>query len=155
MNPHVSRRMLLAVALCAACADAAALTARIDDRGTVVEGMTRMFWRQIAPSRKTNNTMEGVTQIRVRLNLAPWLGRSGRIFMILPAQPMGQMRASWAAHGRFLAGELLTGQRALVYAGPINSPIMEEMLLLKLEVDGLRMEGVQHVDFNFEIDLDP
>jgi len=135
-------------------AGAHAATARIDDTGTSLESITRMYWRQLSPARKVDNTMEGVAQVQVRLNLAPWAGRTGRIFMVLPEQPMGPIRATWPAHGRFLAGELAAGQRALVYAGPINSPIMEGLLVLKLEVDGTRLQAIQRLNFHFEIDVD-
>lgn len=154
MTSRKLTKILLLAGLCAACTCALAATARIDDTGTLSEGISRMYWRQLAPSRQVDNTMEGTTQVQVRLNLAPWAGRTGRIFMVLPEQPMGQIRASWPAHGRFLSGELVSGQRALIYAGPINSPVMEELLLLKLEVDGMRLQGIQHLNFNFEIDVD-
>jgi hypothetical protein len=131
-----------------------AVTARIDDTGTSLESITRMYWRQLAPSRKVDNTMEGGAQVQVRLNLAPWVGRTGRIFMVLPEQSMGPIRASWPAHGRFSAGSLSSGQRALIHAGPITSPIMEGLLVLKLEVDGTRLQSVQRLSFHFEIDLD-
>lgn len=132
----------------------AATTARVDDSGTTLQSITRMHWRQLAPSRKVDNTMEGTTQVQVRLSLAPWQGRNGRIFLVLPEQPMGPVRAAWPAHGRFLAGSLMAGQRAMVYSGPITAPIMEGVLLLKLEVDGTRLEAIQRLTFHFEIDLD-
>ena len=151
--PGVTRSLLLA-ALCTACAGALAATARVDDSGTSLDSITRMYWRQIAPSRKIDNTMEGMAQVQVRLNLAPWTGRAGRLFLVLPDQTMGPIRASWPAHGRFLAGELRAGQRALVYAGPINSPLMEELLTLKLEVDGTRLQAIERLNFHFEIEVD-
>ena len=152
--PAVTRSLLLA-ALCTACVGAlAATTARVDDTGTSLDSITRMYWRQIAPSRKIDNTMEGTAQVQVRLNLAPWTGRAGRLFLVLPNQTIGPIRASWPAHGRFLAGELRAGQRALVFAGPINSPVMEELLTLKLEVDGTRLQAIERLNFHFEIDVD-
>jgi hypothetical protein len=154
MSAHRLTRNLLLAGLCAIGAGALAATARVDDTGTSLESITRMYWRQLSPARKVDNTMEGIAQVQVRLNLAPWAGRSGRIFMVLPEQPMGPIRASWPAHGRFLAGELASGQRALVYAGPINSPIMEGLLVLKLEVDGTRLQSIQRLNFHFEIDVD-
>jgi len=147
-------RPLLLTGLCITSTCQWAATARIDDTGTSLESITRMYWRQLAPSRKVDNTMEGGAQVQVRLNLAQWVGRTGRIFMVLPEQPMGPVRASWPAHGRFSAGSLISGQRALIYAGPITSPIMEGLLVLKLEVDGTRLQSIQRLSFHFEIDLD-
>lgn len=146
-------RQILSTALCALTTASWAATERIDDTGTSLESITRMYWRQLAPSRKVDNTMEGSAQVQVRLNLAPWVGRTGRIFLVLPEQPMGPIRASWPAHGRFSAGSLISGQRALVYSGPITSPIMEGILVLKLEVDGTRLQSIQRLVFHFEIDV--
>ena len=153
MKP-VYPRLFAALALCVACGSATAATYRIDDTGTALDSTTRMTWRQLSPSRRADNTMEGRSEVRVHLNLAPWLGKSGRIFMVLPEQSVGPVRATWPAHGRFLAGELRSGQRALVYAGPITTPVMEGLLLLGLEVDGTRLDGLQRISFHFEIDLD-
>ena len=154
MSARRLTKSLLLAGLCAIGAGALAATARIDDTGTSLQSITRMYWRQLSPARKVDNTLEGVAQVQVRLNLAPWAGRTGRIFMVLPEQPMGPIRASWPAHGRFLAGELASGQRALIYAGPISSPIMEGLLALKLEVDGTRLQAIQRLNFHFEIDVD-
>jgi len=154
VSVRILKKSLLLAWLCAVGANAFAATSRVDDTGTSLESITRMYWRQLSPARKVDNTMEGVAQVQVRLNLAPWIGRTGRVFMVLPEQPMGPIRASWPAHGRFLAGELASGQRALIYAGPINSPIMEGLLVLKLEVDGTRLQSIQRLNFHFEIDVD-
>ncbi len=72
--------------------------------------------------------MVGTTTIRVRLNVMPWLRRSGRIYLSLPAQQPGPIGASWVAQGRFLSGRVQSGNRVLVYAGPITTPFMEDVL---------------------------
>lgn len=154
MSARILTQYLLLAWLGAIGATAMAATSRVDDTGTSLESITRMYWRQLSPARKIDNTMEGFAQVQVRLNLAPWIGRTGRVFMVLPEQPIGPIRASWPAHGRLLAGELASGQRALIYAGPINSPIMEGLLVLKLEVDGTRLQSIQRLTFHFEIDVD-
>lgn len=153
MNLRKTARLFSLFSLALAAIDAGAASAQIDDTGTSLESTTRMYWRQIAPSRKVDNTMEGLAKVQVRLNLAPWLGRSGRIFLVLPEQAMGPIRASWPAHGRFQAGTLIAGQRALIYSGPVTAPTMEGLLALKLEVDGARLDGIQRLNFHFEIDL--
>jgi len=90
----------------------------------------------------------------VRLNLAPWHQRSGRIYMVLPEQPSGQVTVHWTTQGRLLPGQLVSGQRALVYAGSIQSPVLDERLALRFETDGTRLSGTQRLNFHFEIDVD-
>jgi hypothetical protein len=90
----------------------------------------------------------------VRLNLAPWLNRNGKVFMALGEQPIGQVKASWSTQGRLLPGELTSGNRTLVFAGPIRSGMLEDTITLKLEADGRRLLNAQRLQFHFEIDVD-
>jgi len=132
-----------------------ATTFRVDDSATIPhESSATLRWRQIAPSRGGDNTIEGSTTVQVRLNLAPWLNRSGRVFLVLPEQPIGPVRVSWTTQGRLLPGQLVSGQRALVQAGPITSPVLDETLILKIETDGTRMSSAVRLNFHFEIDID-
>ncbi len=50
--------------------------------------------------------MEGATQVRVRLNLKPWVGHTGRIYLVLPAQLPGNIEAAWTTTGRLLPGRV-------------------------------------------------
>lgn len=144
---------ILSLALAAGSAQAA--TYRVDETGTFPqESSATMRWRQIAPSRGGDNTIEGSTTVNIRLNLAPWLNRNGRLFLVLPEQPVTQVRASWTTQGRLLPGKLISGQRALIYSGPITLSVLEETLVLKLETDGARMTSAQRLQFHFEIDVD-
>jgi len=128
---------------------------RVDDSGSVPhEASTLMRWRQIAPSRRADNTMEGAVSVQVRLNLAPWVGRQGRLYLVLPDQPIGPVRATWTTQGRLLPGQLTAGQRALVYSGPVTTPRLDETILLKLETDGTQMSNSHRLNFHFEIDVD-
>ena len=62
------------------------------------------------------------------------------------------MKASWTTQGRLLPGELSSGTRTLVYAGPITAPFIEDVLQLTLNVDASQMQQVYHVNFTFEMD---
>ncbi|MGH6624777.1 MAG: hypothetical protein ACREBN_12425 [Burkholderiaceae bacterium] len=136
-------------------APAAAATFRVDDSATIpLESSANLRWRQLAPSRGGDNTVEGSTTVQVRLNLAPWLRRNGRVFLVLPEQPAGRVAVRWTTQGRLLPGQLVSGQRALVFAGPIASPLVDETLVLKIETDGTRLSSTSRLNFHFEIDVD-
>jgi len=85
--------------------------------------------------------------VNLRLNLAPWLNRNGRLFLVLPEQPVTPVKVSWTTQGRLLPGQLVSGQRALVYVGPIVSPLLEETLVLKMEADGTRLSSASAFSF--------
>jgi len=146
---------LAALAAALAMPTAWAATYRVDDAATIVEdAVVKMRWRNVAPSRRADNTVLGATRVNVRLNIAPWQGRNARIFLVLPVQPPAPLLARWSTQGRLQPGEVASGQRTLVYAGPINAPTIGETLVLQMETDGLQLEAMHRIDFHFEIDVE-
>lgn len=132
-----------------------AATFRVDDSATLPgEAATTMRWKSLAPGRPAGNQVDGVTIVSVRLNLAPWLNKSGKIYLALPSLPIGQVNTAWTTQGRLLPGELISGNRTLVYAGPINTSFIEDTLVLKLQTDGRRLNAPQRLQFHFEIDVE-
>jgi hypothetical protein len=129
-------------------------TVTIDDSGTLpYDTPLSLNWQQRAPRSPADNRLTGTLTVRVRLNVAPWLRRTGRIYLVLPAQPPGPMTVSWSTQGRLLPGTLTGGTRALVYSGPITTPFIEDVLQLTLSVDASRLQPQPyHVSFNFEMD---
>jgi predicted small secreted protein len=133
-----------------------AKTIIIDDSGTQsLEPSVSMRWKTATPSRSGSDTMMvGTTTIRVRINVMPWLHRSGRIYLSLPAQQPGPITASWVAQGRFASGQVHSGNRMLVYSGPISTPFMEDVLKFQFNVDGTLIRRAVPVSFHFEMDED-
>jgi hypothetical protein len=131
-----------------------AKTTTIDDSGTqALEPMVIMHWKTAAPARSgDDNLLIGATTIRVRINVTPWLRRSGRIYLSLPAQQPGPLRASWVAQSRFLPGTVQSGNRMLIYAGPITTPFMEDVLNFQFSVNGSVVRRAFPVTFHFEMD---
>ena len=73
--------------------------------------------------------------------------------MVLPPQPIGQVLVDWTTQGKLLSGSLISGNRTLVYAGPIQAPIIEDTMNVQVHSDGTRLTGIQKLEFYFEIDL--
>ena len=134
---------------------ASAATFRVDDSLSLPgESTTPMNWRSLAPSRTASHAVDGTSIVTVRLNLAPWLNRTGKIYMALPEQPIGQVNAEWSTQGRLLPGQLVSGNRTLVFAGPVRAALLEDTIVLKLSADGRRLLAPQRLQFHFEIDVD-
>ena len=98
--------------------------------------------------------MIGTLTTQVRLNVMPWLKRSGRIYLSLPAQQPGPMTLSWVAQARFRSGQLRSGNRILLYSGPITTPFMEDIFRFQFTVDGTLVRRPFPVTFHFEMDED-
>lgn len=135
-------------------AAAHAKSIELDDSGTeALDPVVSMHWQSAAPPRSgSDDVLVGTTTIRVRINVMAWLKRSGRIYLALPAQPPGLLRASWVAQGRFLSGQITSGNRVLVYAGPITTPFLEDVLKFRFSVDGRLVRRAFPVSLHFEMD---
>jgi hypothetical protein len=132
-----------------------AATFRVDDSLSLPnETTTAMKWRSLAPNRIAGNAVEGTNVVTVRLNLAPWMNRNGKIFLALPEQPIGTVTADWTTQGKLLPGTLQSGNRTLVFAGPIRAAMLEDTIVLRLTADGQRLAAPQRLQFYFEIDVD-
>ncbi len=134
---------------------AIAKTTVIDDSGTLPNNAAlNMRWQQASPRGPDGNTMVGTLGLRVKLNVAAWQKRTGKIYLALPAQAPGPMNVTWTTQGRLLPGRVVSGSRTLVYAGPISTPFIEDMVQLTIRLDGRRMQQLYHINFRFEMDED-
>jgi hypothetical protein len=128
---------------------------RVDDTGSqVLGGPLRLKPITPMPRGRLATALFGDTRVLVRLDIAPWKGRRGRIYMTLPQQPGGQVVATWGTQGRLLPGTLRSGERTLVYAGPIDADTLEDTLRLSIQADGNEASPGGQLAFSFEIDLD-
>jgi len=134
----------------------AAHGAVIDDSASqALEPGVAMRWKNSVPAHGpggSDNQMAGTTHILVRLNVLPWLHRNVRIYLNFPSQPPGPMHMSWSTQGRLAAGELPSGNRQLIYAGPILQPMLEELLVIQFSVDGRLLDHSVSVNYYFEMD---
>jgi len=133
---------------------APAATLTLDDSGTqALEPGVSMRWQTAVPPRSSGaDLLVGTTSIRVRINVMPWLKRSARIYLSLPAQPPGPIAASWTTQGQLLPGQLKSGSRVLVYAGPITGGFIEDTLKFQFSVNAALIARPYPVNFHFEMD---
>lgn len=128
-------------------------TFRVDDTGTVVlDPYLEMKW-QPALSSSGSRIVSATTKVSAQLNLTAWIGKAARIYMTLPRNAGPTIRATWSTGGTLLPGRLLSGDRALVYAGPIRSGLLRDLIDLTLEVDSTRLVQPQALAFGFEIEV--
>lgn len=134
---------------------ALAATFPVDDSASQpVEATTPMRWRSLSPARGNDHIVEGASQVNIKLATQPWLGKTGRIYMTLPPQPIGQVEVEWRTQGTLQSGRLVSGQRGLVYAGRINSVKLEDIFSVTVRSDGRLLSVPQRLRFGFEIDVE-
>jgi len=145
----------LALLLCVV-APASAATYVVDDTSTIpYETNVTTRWRDSPTGgRQMSNDIEGAATVNLRLNVQPWLNRIGRVYLALPQQPIGVVNVEWSTQGRLLPGKLQSGERTLVYAGPIRTSALEDTFVVRVVADGRRVNAAQRLQFHFEIDVD-
>lgn len=143
MGPAV---WLLAVAV--PCG-AGAATFAVDDSASRVEVLSPMRGASTIGRPEVDNHV----RVDAMLDVRPWVGRSGRIYLVLPPQPLSSLRMQWRTHGRLRPGQLTGGQRALVYEGPIDAPLLQDRMDFTVQVDGRELVSAQRLNLRFEIEL--
>jgi hypothetical protein len=145
--------VLLAAALLGLGSVGQAATFVVDDsQSQVLNPNLSLQWRSLSPS-NGDHQVEGVTRVQIRLDTRAWAGQVGRVFMALPAQPGGSVKANWqAANGQLLNGQLNSGQRGLVWSGVIPAAL-DDVLTVTIQTDGRLLSAPQALRFYFEIDL--
>jgi hypothetical protein len=136
---------------------APAATYIVDDTASIpYESNVATRWRDNAATggRQMSNEIEGAVTITTRLNVQPWQNRNGRIYLALPQQTVGVVNVEWSTQGRLLPGKLQSGERTLIYAGPIRTPVLEDTFIVRVTADGRRVNATQKLKFHFEIDVD-
>lgn len=135
--------------------NALAATYRVDDTATLPgESQVKMRWRSTGVNNTTGHIVDGATSVTLRLNTSAWLNKTGQIYMVLPAQPIGQVLVDWSTQGKLLSGSLISGNRTLVYAGPIKTPVIEDTIYVQVHSDGTKLLNIHKLEFYFEIDVD-
>lgn len=125
-----------------------------DSLSQVLDTNIRMQWESVAPGRGRSANVIGQTTVLVRLDVSPWRGRNGRIFMLLPPRAEAPIEARWTTRGRLQPGVLRSGERALVFAGPVSAELLEDTLVIRISTDGERLEREESLEFSFEIEVD-
>jgi hypothetical protein len=126
---------------------------RVDDSGTVVSTpLVPMQWRNPVPGRGASNDVDGEVDVALRLNLAPWLHRDVRLYMVLDplSIPGTTLTARWRTGGRLLPGTVQSGGRALVFQGRITEASFQERMHFTLTTDGGRLSATQALQFHIE-----
>lgn len=130
-----------------------AASVRVDDSGSVVsQSVVPMRWKQIAPGRGADHSVEASLKVALRLNLAKWLNQPVRLYIGLSSVSSEPVYASWRTQGRLTSGNVRSGERALIFNGINTATMLEETIDLDLKTDGRALTSAQALQFYFEID---
>jgi len=128
---------------------------RLDDSGShTVPPTAQMQWRPLSVRGGADTGMEAWVRVNLRIATDAWAGRSGRVYMVLPRDEMSSVEAVWTTHGRLLPGRLASGERALVYAGVLPGPALEDQMAVRLRSGSDWQSHSRRLNFHFEFDAD-
>ncbi len=92
-------------------------------------------------------------QVRVVLNLSPWVGKQARVYMVMPSLAQSSLTVQWTSTGLLAPGRLSGGQRQLVYQGIVPGARIEDTLRVTVLADARDAATPARVNFTFEIEV--
>ena len=127
---------------------------RLDDSlSYTVPANAQMQWRP-QTGIEPDAGVEAWVRVNIRIDTAKWAGRSGRIYMVLPRDQASTMEAEWTANGPLRAGQLVSGERALVFAGRIPGATLQDQIQVRLRSAPDWQSTSRRLNFYFELDVD-
>ncbi len=113
----------------------------------------QLRWRDPLPSKRTANMLDATMDVRIVLNVSPWVGKPARIYMLMPPLPQSSLTVQWATAGVLLPGRLSGGQRQLVFQGVVPGPRLEDTMRVISSVDARDPVTPKRVNFTFAIEV--
>jgi hypothetical protein len=113
------------------------------------------------PGNPRNGTVIARTgPMEVRLAIPPHYTdppRRVRIFLVVPVTIVGLQSAesfevSWVSGGVFQSGQVRSGQRALLFEGLVQQPVLSDTVDFSIRADAARMAGAIEYETIFEIE---
>jgi hypothetical protein len=128
---------------------------RLDDSlSHTVPPNVQMQWLPLQSGQQHAGGMEAWVRVNIRIDTRQWVGRSGRIYMVLPRDQASNMEAVWTTQGRLQAGRLVSGERTLVFAGIIPGAVLEDQMQVRLRSNADWSSNSRRLNFHFELDAD-
>jgi hypothetical protein len=150
--PALAPTMAIIILIMSSSASAANVF-RVDDSGSQpIEAQSQLRWKSLIPRGAEANEVETNVRVNIKLDVRPWQGRRGRIYMALPPVLADALKVEWTTQGRLQPGRLIAGGRGLVYQGPITAQILEDVMSVQISGDGRRISSPQRLQFYFEIE---
>ena len=147
--------LLLAAGALFIATPASANPHRLDDSlSHTVPPNVQMQWLPIARSQRGGPAMEAWVTVNIRIDTSGWVGRSGRVYMVMSRDEVSPVEAVWTTQGRLQAGRLVSGERALVYAGVLRGATLEDQMQVRLRANADWQSQSRRLNFHFEFDAD-
>lgn len=128
---------------------------RLDDSlSHTVPPNVKMQWLPLKSGQQYAGGMEAWVRVNIRIDTRNWMGRSGRIYMVLPRDEASNIEAVWTTQGRLQPGRLVSGERTLVFAGTIPGATLEDQMQVRLRSNADWSSNSRRLNFHFELDAD-
>ena len=104
------------------------------------------------------NTMTGVLRdVEVRLDTRAFQGQPAQIFLRIPEQINGLgdsagFRINWTTRGVLASGSTTPGNRALIFDGVIESPLIIDFFNFNMDLDARHLTGVLRLEPIYDIE---
>ncbi len=136
------------------CLAAGWVTYAVDDSMShTLASAAQLRWRDSLPSRSAVDLLDATMDVRIVLNVSPWVGQPARIYMVMPALVQSSLTVHWTTTGLLAPGRLTSGQRHLVFQGVVPGARIEDTMRVVAVADARDVATPQRVNFTFEIEV--
>jgi hypothetical protein len=151
--------LLAGLAVCGACIASTKLDDSLSPRQRV-DAVTRWQYDGVGDwnEDQINALVAEVHAMQFRLRTDAYVGKNAEIYLSVPLHVTGlrsptAMRIEWTTRGVFTPGNVLPGNRTLVYRGKITAPVMSDYFDFRIFLDARTSERGIEFDPVFEIDV--
>ena len=136
------------------CLAAGWVTFAVDDSMShTLSSTAQLRWRDSLPSRASVDLLDATIDVRIVLNVSPWVGQPARIYMVMPQLVQSSMTVHWTTSGLLAPGRLSSGQRQLVFQGVVPGARIEDTMRVVAVANARDAATPQRVNFTFEIEV--
>ena len=107
-------------------------------------------------SEELNQMVGELNDVEVRLDTSDYEGQTAQIYLRLPDETNGIQDAAgveveWTTRGIFAPGHTTPGNRALIFEGVVDSPLMIDFFRYTIRVDARKVFGPFRIEPVYEI----
>lgn len=151
---HVACALGLTVLGVSMLGTAYADTFRLDDSlSHTVPAQAQMQWLP-ATAGSGATWMEASIRVNILIDTRRWQDQVGRIYMVFPRDDSSSIEVAWTSSGPLQSGQMVSGERRLVYAGRIPGPQLRDQWQVSLRSAPDWPSNTRRLNFHFELDID-
>ncbi len=122
-----------------------------DTQSQLLQTTVKMEWQNWSPPTSGKDTLTGNYQILLKLDVSPWVSKKARIYMRFNTRQ--HMSFSYRGQDWIGEGVIQNKESRLIYEGMIATPIMQDLLTVKMFSSANELTHNDQLQSTFELEI--